>query len=387
LSMDYWIRNAEDYEDVELTPATLKVLEMSRELAGIIADKIARLHESGSRGVLESIKARLSEREPLPGVAIDSTFPPEGGLELIGGRLIVVVAGYVCFAGARHSTLPCRDSFTRAWLVESEEHRRSVPLAAKVLEKALTLRLLRDVESGALNARLFLLDGEVIPYQLLFKPSARVSGSSLLSRLHKQSCSMLTRIRELGLSVAGVVKRSYSRLLSARLGEPLPLNDKAVMSVYLSPGEYAVIGSYGEVLPRYAEIMAAEKRMDPDRYRRIVEERISSCEAYGDVVVAFYKPPQPRRGSYAVKVEIYAPYMSPGDLLGSLSSLTNPATGLPYPIDIVDAYTRVEARVMELLRRRMAADLARRGLGEAARLVAHTNPEKRYLFEPGYRAS
>ena len=71
-------------------------------------------------------------------------------------------------------------------------------------------------------------------------------------------------------------------------------------------------------------------------------------------------------------------------ILSMLNALTNPATGLPYPVDLVDEYTRIEARVLELLRRRVVKRLADLlgAYGPGALLVlGHTNPEKRYLYE------
>jgi hypothetical protein len=116
------------------------------------------------------------------------------------------------------------------------------------------------------------------------------------------------------------------------------------------------------------------------RIGRVASEVLKKVPEYGDIVVAFYKP---WSGSQAVKVEIINyTGLSVEELLSRLASMTNPATGLPYPIDLVDTYVRFEARLLELVRRRLAAKLAEELGPAAASLLAHTNPEKRYVYEP-----
>jgi len=377
-----------DEDEEEITPAAVRVLAESARLADRVARRVMELREMLEseprvRETLESMVRRgLGVEKPLPGAAVDSTFPMDGGLDLIGGHLVVVVAGYVGFGGACGGGR-CSEAYARAWFVDSDEARRQVPLRAKLLEKAVTLRLLRGLESA--QPRMLLLDGELIPYQLLFKSSAAIGRSRVLSRLDDATARVLEEARERRVTLVGVVKRSYSRMLAARLGKRLPLNDKAVMSLLLGPGSYAVLGSFRELLPGYAEILAREKGLSPEKYRRIVEERLRERPGYGEVTVAFYRPSRPVRGGYAVRVEVLD-YGGLGleNVLAILNGLTSPATGLPYPVDLVDEYTRIEARVLELLRRRVVAHLAQllRPLGPTVlTLLSHTNPEKRYVYE------
>jgi len=376
-------------EEEDVTPAVVRVLAESPRLADRIARRVMELRElfekePGVRERLEALaRGGLGAEPPPPGAAVDSTFPIDGGLSLVGGHLVVVVAGYVGFGGACGGGVRCSEAYARAWFVDTEEALRQVPLRAKLLEKAVTRRLLEGMEAA--RPRLILLDGEVVPYQLLFKSSGAVARSRVLSRLDEATARVLEEARERRVTLVGVVKRSYSRILSAVAGRRLPLNDKALMSLLLGPGEYAAAGRFRDLLPRYAEMLAAEKGRSPARYRMVVEERLRERPMYGDVLVAFYRPTRPVRGGYAVRVEVLD-YGGLGveRVLSVLNGLTNPATGLPYPVDLVDEYTRIEARVLELLRRRVVAHLASL-LGPAARgalsVLAHTNPEKRYVYE------
>ncbi len=378
----------EEEGEEPLSPAALRLLEEGDRVAESIVARIRELRSLLSRGELRSALEEWGELDRgveglEPGYAVDSTFPIEGGLELVGGHLVAAVAGYVCFRGASLPGLGCHGSHARAWFVESEEARRSVPLRAKLLEKKVANRLLLEAEKTGGGPRLLLVDGEVVPYQLLFKSSRSVASNPVLRHLDEASSMLLERARRLAVTVVGVVKRSYSKLLSARLGSPVPLNDKAVMTLALRRGEYAVAGRFRELLPLHAEALAKARGRSGEKYRRVVEERLRERPLYGEVVVAFYKPWIP--GSYAVRVEVLD-YGGLGlrRLLSMLASASNPATGLPYPIDVVDEYTRLEARALELLRRRVLRRVAEL-LGspaEAAALLAHTNPEKRYIYEP-----
>ena len=402
--LEAWAWLEEEEEVLEATPAAVAALRESDS----IAEKIVRLlrelrdmldgDEELRRGLEGLVAGRLGAEKPVPGVAVDSTFPLDGGLDLVGGHLVVVVAGYVGFAGACGGAR-CSEAHARALLLESEDARKQVPLVAKTLERVLVRRVLRKLP----GIRIVLVDGELIPYPLLFKSEKAVERSRLLSRLDAVTAEMLAEARELGVTLVGVVKRSYSHLLSARLGRRLPLNDKAVMTLLLRPGSYAAAGRFSELLPAYAELVAAQKarqappgtgdreslaRQLAEKYREAVVERLSRRPCYGEVEVAFYRPSRPAAAS-AVRVEVldYGGLGLPR-VLAMLNAMTNPATGLPYPVDLVDEYTRIEARVLELLRRRVVKRLADLlgAYGPGALLVlGHTNPEKRYLYEKPLR--
>ncbi len=355
-------------------PAAFAVLRETGRIAKRVTGKLNRFRELVVEGVFDDIMARrrrLGEAVLLSGVAVDSTYPPEGGVELVGGHLVGVVAGYIAYRGGREA--PSRGIMVRALLVEDEDARKRVPIAAKILEKRLALRILDMIEERKLEAKVILFDGELIPYHVLFR---RVKGRPLLEHLDAETSRLLERARELRVSLVGVVKRSYSRLLSALVGREVFLNDKAALSMLLDPGSYVELGRYHSLLPRYALISKHGEKLG-----KLVRERLGERPVYGEVTVAFYRPIQ--GPGYAVKTEIldYGD-IGIGEILSSLAAMTNPGTGLPYPIDLVDEYTRFEARVLELLRRRLIAELADELGPSVAIVLSHTNPEKRYLYEP-----
>ena len=320
---------------------------------------------------------------PPSGVAVDSTFPPEGGVDMVVGTLIGVVAGYVAYRvpgewGAREK----RYVVARTLLVEKQEEATKIAsLYSKLLERLLTLRLVAEqLPEGSV----VLIDGEVVPYTLLF---TRVK-TRPKRRLDEVTAKLLETAAERRIALIGVVKRSYTTLLNAyaaRCGSRLRLNDKAVFSIVLRPGEVAEIGRFSDILPSYAATL-----QNGSRLARVVEERLRERSAYGEIVVGYYKPRRVPQSWQAVKIEVYAPWLN--DSLSAAAShldgLTSPATGLPYPIDLIDEVVRIEARALEVVRYRLVRLLRERlqeqGVPDthALTLTLHTNPEKRYLYQP-----
>ncbi len=364
-----------DEEEFEEELNHYVAVELLREAERVVKRLVESL--DSLRDVVKDVISRVKiERlsaagEQFSGVAVDSTFPPEGGIELVGGLLVGVVAGYIVFGGLQFT--PPRGLKVSLHLALSDEERRLVAVRAKFLEKRLALKVLEEARRSGIHVPLLLVDGEIVPYQILFR---RRLGLRLLRRLDEATVKLLEAAHDLGTTVVGVVKRSYSQLLSTILGKRLPLNDKAIASLLLGPGEYMVLGTYGELLPAYEKLGGRIAEAG-----RAAAARIKERKVYGEIVAAFYKPLNPP--SQAVKVEILD-YGRLGvhRVLSALASLTNPATGLPYPIDLVDEYVRLEARSLELARRRIVSRLVEELGPSVAVVLAHTNPEKRYLYEP-----
>ncbi len=327
--------------------------------------------------------------EPRVGVAVDSTFPPEGGIDLVVGTLIGVVAGYLLYHDAIGVGLEKKAVQALPAVIESmDEAKRVAAEASKLLERRLVLKtILPRLPSDSI----VLVDGEIVPYLLYFTRPVR----SLRRRLDETTSSVLRVAREKRIVIAGVVKRSYTFLFSVygaqcTGGKRLPLNDKSLASLVLQPGRYLVLGRYSELLPLYARLVSS--RVPPEKMARLVEERLGERSEYGDVIVAFYKPSRVPEAWQAVKLEVYAPWLEPEEavrrVVSHLDLLTNRATGLPYPIDFIDQIVRLEARALDIVRQRLfrllAEKLVENGLPEdkALLLTFYTNPEKRYLYRP-----
>jgi hypothetical protein len=157
----------DDLEDELNHPVAQALLASSNSLVEDIANRIqkARSIVANLYGSVERY-GRLRRSSGIEGAAVDSTYPPEGGVELVGGLLVGIVAGYVAYTG--RCSVRRMDVKVRLEIVDDEEARRRLPLKAKLLEKKLVLKLLEFIESGDLSAQAILIDGEVVPYPLLF---------------------------------------------------------------------------------------------------------------------------------------------------------------------------------------------------------------------------
>ena len=382
----------EETELVEFTPAVQSMLEETKRLAERIAGRIIEFRDSFDKvmRILDKLEwGVLGYDKPLPGVAIDSTFPMDGGVDLVGGHLAAIIAGYIGYGGVAQGDEKPVESLVEILFADDEEMRNRIPLYAKILEKKIAMRVLRKHVEGKLKPYMILFDGELVPYKLLFRPWKSIEKSRVLSRLDKATVSVLERAREQKITLVGVVKRSYSRLLRVlNNGEPLPLNDKAVMSIVLKSGNYVVLGRFSELVPKYAEIIAEDRKRKGKNVKGYVEgvkELLEKRPEYGNIVVAFYKPRQGPRQAIRVEVLDYGG-LGMERILSILSTLTNPATGFPYPIDLIDSYVRLESYMLELVRRRVIKHLVdmlrEEGLrGEHVIVMSHTNPEKRYIYE------
>ncbi len=331
------------------------------------------------------------ELEPPVGIAVDSTFPPEGGIDMVAGVLVGIVAGYIAYRGGQSLVKNGVEKRGLRVMVDilprSEDLGKLVSTRARLLERRLVMSVMEALPEGSI----VVFDGEIVPYTLLFtRPKRRVTRI-----LDEETARLLEEARRRRITLAGVVKRSYTKLFNvyaSSCGKKLRLNDKAVASLYLAPGEYSVIGSYAEVLPRYAELVAEER--GASGLPRVVEERLGTRPSYGEIHVGFYKPSRVPRSWQAVKVEVYAPWMEPVEafrkVASHLDSLTSPATGLPYPVDMIDEIVRIEASALEIVRHRLTKLLLRglRGMKGPLRpedvmvVTLYTNPEKRYLYQP-----
>ncbi len=388
----------EDIIDRDLGAPQVVIMELFRRLpvhAERLAQRLVKL-----RNILDAcreLREKLSSDKRIPpnawgpsaGVAVDSTFPPEGGIDLVVGTLIGVVAGYLVYADKVGVGLRKRGVHALPAVVEGvDEAKRVAAEASKLLERRLVLRVL--LEKLPENS-IIVIDGEIVPYVLYFSRPIR----RLRRRLDDVTAEMLKVAREKRIIIAGVVKRSYTFLFSvysSRCGvhRKLPLNDKSLASLVLQPGRYLVLDYYVNLLPEYASI--ATTHVPPSKLAELVSERLEEREDYGRIVVAFYKPSSVPGSWQAVKLEVFAPWLSQEEaverVVSHLDTLTNRSTGLPYPIDFIDQLVRLEARALDIVRQRLfkllAEKLVENGLPEdkALLLTFYTNPEKRYLYRP-----
>ncbi len=367
----------EDFEEAVLGshPAFVAVLRDVERKAERLAEE-ARAARRLAREVREKLWGRGWIRRVKEDVgeyslaAIDSAYPPDG-LELVMGKLYAVVAGYVLYRARRSSRVRPHHAVGRIIIVNAE---RSwlVEAFSKYLEKRVALKLLEHVEDGDLHIDMLVLDGEIVPYPLFYAKKYTEAHEKVL----KATLEVLEKAEKLGVSIVGVVKRSYSKHLAAILGRRVEVNDKSVMSLALRSGEYAFLGRYADLMPRALRALGKEEAA------KAVEVNVSRAPKIGDVRAYFYRAPAGARSRQAVKIELldYAGF-GEEEIIGFLASRTT-SNSVPLFIDVIDSYVRLELPALEYLRRKIQAFISRAVGGEEARLSEHTNLQKKFLAEP-----
>ncbi len=291
---------------------------------------VSRLVEvrRGVRGKLRNLVRRASRLEACRyGVvyAIDTAFPP-APWELLGLSLSLISYGWVRVRDCRLDGRYCGSRVLVDFLGEVEQD--YVASTARLLERRLALEVLEGDEVDVL-----VFDGEVLPYRAL-------KGGGRWVEVYDLSLKVLERARRRGVVVVGIVKRSYSMMLSDVTG--VRMNDKAVLTAVLSRGEYIVLEHPLRVLKEYG------------------------CQ------VVFYKP---FRGvGQAVKAEVCGPQRLVDDVVSFLASEASP-TALPWFIDTVDDMVRRELSKLDMLVRLIQASLARLEEGHPI-LASPTNLQK-----------
>ncbi|MGC9182155.1 DNA double-strand break repair nuclease NurA [Thermogladius sp.] len=252
---------------------------------------------------------------------------------------------------------------------------------ARLLERRALLKRLEEKKEGWARFDIAVVDGELL-YRGGVEAEPTLSQEEWLAhwRVAEETKSALRLAGETGTPLVGVLKRSYSRDISAvyRAGG-IPINDRLLMSLVLEPGEYFVLGSYRELRDRLAE---SARRAGGEVARALYPrlewlERLNTVYGSwaGQVKVVFYKP-RLTVSPLAVKVEVYeAGGWGLPEVLAALSGVTG-STGFPTPLDYVDSLAHVRPETRRTVYELLHAELSKRDLNLAKLLMSLVNPQK-----------
>jgi len=192
-----------------------------------------------------------------------------------------------------------------------------VSARARIWEREAILSAIEDVD-------VVFIDGEIVPK---LKPKLRGERDSLWISAVEKSREVLERARSNNVVVAGIIKRSYSKIISKLIGSSTVVNDKAVASAILRRGEYIAIESRDPILSTY-------KCFD-----------------------VFYKPfvglPEAVRVELCCSSSVFC-----YDFISLLVGESSNSTGLPWFIDLVDSRAKKEVRFVKPLYVRLLALLS-----------------------------
>jgi len=310
--------------DESLNSEHILVFESINEFFGSMAEVFGRAKQLRSRLRDEIIELVTigKYREPSNStklVAIDTAFPIHP-LEFVG--LVVSVIGYASILVDNDVVV---EKYTGYKIVAGfgKLDQEIVATYAREIERHIAKKVISSGFSG-----IIVFDGEVVPI---------ACRRSQIAETWDNVCKLTKQLLFNKNIFVGIVKRSFSFTLSKKLGLRMP--DKAIMSLVLRRGEYAIV------------------------------EEFASSRCY----VVYYKP---LRGlQQAVKVEICGDVdlNRISEIIGLLAS-SAAHTGLPWYIDFVDGLAKRETQLLDLISSRLLKTAI---VAETEQLVEPTNPQKR----------
>ena len=382
---------------LEEEPPSLVILKGVPEEASKLAELVRSLID-----LRELIRSKLSSLDMLsrindvkyvpPYLALDTGFtsPP---LELIGSKLLVIIRSHIIH-GTYSEALEPSASVGIVRLVNDEGI--SKPLS-KIIERKFVKEVLELKKEGKLDIDLIMIDGELFPR---VPPGFRRSASrgSSVGKLYCKVLELTNEVLKLAdetnTALVGILKRVYGRDLIAYLELPeVMVNDKALATYVLSPGEWVDLITYLEIADHLRTFINKYGSKLPTWLLRTLENRLAwlvsvmreSDYLTSNIRVAIYKAKLPTYFMAATKVEVWPSSELPiDDIIAILSSITG-VNGVPHPIDQVDSMCRLRREVLHLTQQQLQNELTKL-LGDphlAMALAGLTNPEK--MHRVGFR--
>ena len=346
-----------------------KIYERTREFVRSLHEAIREV-----RGDLEELveevrkrKARIpnSSRKYVVAV-VDSTYTPMA-IDTYVSRIAGVVYGYLIYPSRRRPEISVEIVDLRS-PSEGRAPESSVSRAATILEIAALLSLLerRESERG-LSFDVVVRDGDFPPAEAIYLRSSR---TGYVRRARELSRRVLREASSLGVGVAGIVKRISSSLIAFKLlGERVFeerekrrmgfFSDAFVARIALRPGEYLELGKYGEDFGGEPLISSYFSKL----MRRKIDEILDECPEFGEIEIAYYRPPFP--SSPVVKVLAFN--VDVEDFVAYCSSVST--TSYPQFLNLIDKAVLEYARgvniesLLYLALQKAAEELAGEALG------------------------
>ncbi|MEM3922158.1 MAG: DNA double-strand break repair nuclease NurA [Nitrososphaerota archaeon] len=363
-----------------------RFFELAEEACGRIS-RILRREDEKLGQLMQNLRFRRISGDRLPDLRIgvvDGSFSPKLS-ERLGFRIGVYAATYMVFDGDEIITDDDEESMESGYLVSPQtgsplHTRKILSLLATLLERRLALRCIEKYDVD-----LMLIDGSFYGFRTRCSEikDKRVDEMGLegpeLERLSIKTgwdlidevYELTRRLRESGRAVA-VIKRVRTAAIDGwllsrtwSLNSMLNRNDRAILRRLMRPGEYFdyadLLGEnsyylhYSGLKGWFREIKRKISGKPDDEKLRIVLEHVEgklrlqiatdlcpegACDALKDAT--YREVLSPRR----LYVRL-SPYAAPACIeLGSgvdqdqalahLQASANPATGLPFPIDLID---------------------------------------------------
>lgn len=342
------------------TTKLVNEIEKVRDIVSVIRD-ITR-----SKFTINTAK----EFKELCYAAVDSSYTAPA-IELVGGYLGIVVVSTVLYGLKCSKCIVDAKAYTDLWFSND-----LTSIYAKYYERLTTLKLLKMKEGGELYFDVLLVDGELIP-----RTSTTHLEKDILSKVIELTNKVIELADKTDTALVGILKRSYARDITNILGfHDLRLNDRAIMSLILKPNEYLIVGAHCDI---YDELRKLKGKLGVNeewlnarlKWYEILIKNIPIGYA---VKLAFYRAPKTLYPT-ATKVEYLTSNSLDEDaLLSSLIHIST-ATGIPAPIDYVDALSIVTKELKQTVYQKLLVEVAKKLRAEAKDILpilSLMNPEK-----------
>ena len=235
---------------------------------------------------------------------------------------------------------------------------------------------------------MIILDGELIPR---VPPGFERRSERFIMKLYRKVIDLSNEMFRLASStktaLVGVIKRSYGHFLGPLINMPdLELNDKAIATYILEPGEYIDLGYYFDIIDKTAKVLEDLRNKGVKGViTRTLEQRIKwlrkiveNIDWAGHTRIILYKSWTPSYFSLATKVEVWPSDNLPTDsILGYLATNTG-INGVPYQIDVVDSMCRIPRSLLLETQQQLFKNLTDKlnDVKLAMSIAGLTNPEK-----------
>jgi hypothetical protein len=342
------------------TTKLVNEIEKVRDIVSVIRD-ITR-----SKFTINTAK----EFKELCYATVDSSYTAPA-IELIGGYLGIVVVSTVLYGLKCSKCIVDAKAYTDLWFSND-----LTSIYAKYYERLTTLKLLKMKEGDELYFDVLLVDGELIP-----RTSTTHLEKDILSKVIELTNKVIELADKTDTALVGILKRSYARDITNILGfHDLRLNDRAIMSLILKPNEYLIVGAHCDI---YDELRKLKGKLGVNeewlnarlKWYEILIKNIPIGYA---VKLAFYRAPKTLYPT-ATKVEYLTSNSLDEDaLLSSLIHIST-ATGIPAPIDYVDALSIVTKELKQTVYQKLLVEVAKKLRAEAKDILpilSLMNPEK-----------
>jgi hypothetical protein len=397
-------------ESIELNEESPEVMlalsKIAKELIKVLQDRYVNPIRSSLSEVRRSLNIEKFREETGPEgeivIAVDSTWS-KPALELVAGVFGVVVSGYVIVGPGGISSYEITGVSLRLGNLENRLN-VVIELDSKIMELDTALKAVekhRYADIVMLDGSLFFSTRPAFFTLLSFldvSEARRVSDPDKLASMASFALvRLLKRGEALGVPIVGVVKRVSSTFMATHIGKGSTqlysslkhVNDKALLSYALEPGEYVILDSYLKIFEEHLSKVMDRSPSTRKRLKGILQliEKCGSnttslpqelCKYMEETAIVYYMPKSDMVFRQVTRLDVYPKTAVRKVLKYVMENASQNA--VPIPIDYVDRFVRLESSAIRRLYK-LVLTYSSEVKEDVSVALGLTNPQKSYLYE------